>query len=299
MNRKTLCGWMVICAAVGVTAGACSSSPETPLSPTGVLETATFANPDGSTVKVGAPSGLLPNGGSIDTRRPELSFNNATGRFQQVGYAYDIEIQNAAGTVVYERTIGESAGTSRHTLEADLTYADTYWWRARARLGVQVGPWSGFAQFRTPDPPPPPVTNPTPTPGGGLPFPVPAACGPGGPGNRISCVTAIAALSAEWDLCARGVGVGCHRFTRQVVFALRQSDPGWAMIQAAPGGHACNCSGCGPSDGTMYREDTTVYNGRDVFDMIFGAGGPTPSLGWSFVGAPRNVDAPGNAPLCQ
>ncbi len=34
----------------------------------------------------------------------------------------------------------------------------------------------------------------------------------------------------------------------------------------------------------MFREDTTVYAGRNVYDMIVGAGGPTPSLNWSFVG---------------
>jgi hypothetical protein len=174
------------------------------------------------------------------------------------------------------------------------------WWRVRGRLGVQTGPWADFAQIRTPDPPAPPPPPP-PTPGGGpgqLPFPVPAECGPGGPGNRLPCVLAVAAQSAEWALCARGVGVGCHRFTRQVVFALLQSDPNWKMIQAAPGGQSCNCTGCGPSDGTMFREDTTVYGGNSVYDMISGAGGPTPGLVWSGVGPPRPGDLPRDAPLC-
>jgi len=111
-------------------------------------------------------------------------------------------------------------------------------------------------------------------------------------------VLAVAALSDEWARCARGIGINCHRFSRQVVYALAQSDPNYKMIQAAPGGNACNCSACGPSDGTMFREDTTVYNGNQVFDMIGGAGGPTPSLGWSGVGAPRPGDIPNNAPLC-
>jgi hypothetical protein len=111
-------------------------------------------------------------------------------------------------------------------------------------------------------------------------------------------VLAVASQSLEWQGCAAGSGTRCHRFSRQVVYALAQSDPNWQMIQAAPGGHACNCNFCGPSDGTMFREDTTVYGGTQVFDMIVGAGGPTPSLGWSFVGAPRNVDGPANAPLC-
>jgi hypothetical protein len=295
MKRKTLCAWVAIGA---LAASSCSTTPETPMSPSSVAESVTFLNPDGSTIKAEKPSGLSPNGGVLNTRRPTLSFNNATGRFQTIGFAYELEIQNANGANVYERVIGEGGGTTQHTLDTELSFSDTFWWRVRARLGDQVGPWSDFAQFRTPDPPPP-VTTPPPTTGGGLPFPVPAECGPFGTGNRFACAAAVASQSAEWNRCARGDGVGCHRFTRQVAFALSQSDPNWQMIQAAPGGHACNCSGCGPSDGTMFREDTVVYAGREVFDMIVGAGGPSPSLSWSGVGAPRNVDRPGNAPVCQ
>jgi hypothetical protein len=125
---------------------------------------------------------------------------------------------------------------------------------------------------------------------------VPASCLAG---NGAACSFEIAGVSAEWARCRAGDGTGCHRFTRQVVYALSLGDPNWMMIQAAPGGHACNCSGCGPSDGTMFREDTTVYGGRDVYDMIVGAGGPAPGLSWNFVGAPRNVDVPNSAPLCQ
>ena len=112
-------------------------------------------------------------------------------------------------------------------------------------------------------------------------------------------MAAVAALSDEWAACARGINVGCHRFSRQVAAALASFDTGWQMIQAAPGGQACNCSACGPSDGTMFREDTVIYGGRDVYDMIVGAGGPSPGLNWSFVGPPRNVDVPNNAPVCR
>jgi hypothetical protein len=127
---------------------------------------------------------------------------------------------------------------------------------------------------------------------------VPAECVNVNPNNGFPCAAAVAALSFEWGRCASGDGVGCHRFTRQVAYALRQSDPNWAMITAAPGGHACNCFVCGPSDGTMFREDTVVYAGQFVYDMIVGAGGPTPSLNWSFVGPPRNVDFPGVPEVC-
>ncbi len=83
-----------------------------------------------------------------------------------------------------------------------------------------------------------------------------------------------------------------------MVFALNASDPNWKMITAAPGGNACNCNFCGPSDGTMFREDTTVYGGNTVFDMIVGAGGPTPSLNFSLVPGPRAGDIPADAPIC-
>jgi hypothetical protein len=268
-------------------------------SPTAATPAGTAVNADGSNMKVTAPKDLGPNGVVVGLR-PTLSFTNATGKYTGVGMAYEIELLNAAGAVVYSPVIGESPGSSSNTVDRDLAYAETYRFRARARLGpTDVGPWSDYASFRTIDPPPPPTAPTTPPTGtGALPFPVPAACNVPGGGNGFPCVAAVAALSQEWALCASGVGVGCHRFSRQVVNALASFDPGWQMITAAPGGHACNCSGCGPSDGTMFREDTTVYRGGSVFDMIVGAGGPAPGLNWSFVGAPRPGDIPALPPVC-
>ncbi len=71
------------------------------------------------------------------------------------------------------------------------------------------------------------------------------------------------------------------------------------MIMAARGGHACTCSSCGASDGSMFREDTAVYGGNRVFDMVAGAGGPSPSLYWNEVPGPRAGDTPAEAPVCR
>jgi len=290
MTRKRLYSAVLACALMA----SCSSSPGTPSSPSGATPTTSALNPDGSSLKVTPPAGLSPNGSVTDSRRPTLSFNASSGRFTTVsGVVYELEVLNANNTTAYTRN--NVPGTA-HALESDLTYADNYTWRVRARVGTDVGPWSGIASFRTPDPPgppPPPVAS-----GGQLPFPIPAACGPGDPNNRFACAAAVAALSAEWNGCAAGSGTRCHRFTRQVVFALAASDPEWKMIQAAPGGNGCNCNQCGPSDGTWFREDTTVYGGNRVFDMVIGAGGPTPSLTWSAVPGPRPGDIPTFAPLC-
>jgi len=299
MHRKTsLFVWPLVCVLTGAS---CSGTPQTMVSPSATPGATAFDTAGTLNVKIGAPTGLSPNGATLDTRRPTLSFINPTLRFAGTGVPlrYEIEVQGEAGNVIYSTVVDQSPGTTSHTPPTDAPFATTLWWRARALVTDQGGPWSDFAQFRTPDPPPPPgPPAPIPVPGGGLPFPVPAACGPFGPDNRFACAAAVAALSIEWQGCAGGRGVSCHRFSRQVVFALAQSDSNWKMIVAAPGGNACNCSGCGPSDGTMFREDTTVYGGNRVFDMIVGAGGPTPSLTWSPVPGPRPGDLPNDAPLC-
>ena len=294
MQRNTKLAWLAVCV---LAASACANSPESMTSPTGVAATATFANADGSTVKASEPRDLGPNGVTVATLRPQLSWTNATGVYTTVGYAYEIEVLNSSGAGVYTRVVGESPGSSSHTLESDLEYSNDYQFHVRARLGPQAGPWSGLARFRTYDRPgaAPPTAGGGTGPAGSLGFPVPASCLAG---NGANCVSDIASQSQEWARCRGGDGIGCHRFSRQVVYSLSQGDPNWRMIQAAPGGHACNCNSCGPSDGTMFREDTTVYGGSQVYDMVVGAGGPSPSLNWSFVGAPRNVDSPATAPLC-
>jgi hypothetical protein len=305
MHRKTLLAWPVV---YGLMVVGCANTPQTPLSPSAATPADAFVNADGSTAKVSGPTGLRPHDVTLDTRRPTFSFENArTPAITGVAFDYEIEVQNEAGDVVYSRTFrGTSSGRSEHTVDTDFEYETNLWWRTRARLSSDtLGPFSDWATVRTPNrppppPPPAPITPPTVTGGGVLPFPVPAACGAFGPDNGLGCAAAIAAVSINWQGCLRGAGVFCHRFTREVIYALSQSDPNWKAILAAPGGHACHCGGCGPSNGvTMFREDTAVYAGSRVYDMIVGAGGPSPSLNWSLVPGPRSGDFPADAPVCQ
>jgi hypothetical protein len=290
MSRKTkFSGLGALCALT--TALACSGSPQMPLSPSAALRTDSALNPDGSSLKISAPTGLSPSGDeTLDTRRPTLRFNPAVARFVSSvpGLQYEIEGRDAAGALIYSETI---SGTSLD-LTSDLAFETNFQWRVRARLGADTGPWSTMAGFRTPNRPPTGGGG-----GGGGPVrgPIPEQCRSGG----FACAAAVAAQSAEWPLCLAGIGVGCHRFTRQVANALAFYDQNWTNIMAQPGGHACDCNGCGPSNGAMFREDTVVYGGREVFDMIVGAGGPSPSLNWSGVGGLRPGDLPILAPLCQ
>jgi hypothetical protein len=269
-------------------------------------------------VTIEPPTPLEPLG-AIATNRPNFVVRNG-------------KISGPAGAVVYRFEIGTSTdqppaavvtvspgsnGTTTMTL-GDLPYSRTLFWRVWATDGTTQSPYSSIVSFITPSPPPPPpapppppTPTPTPTPppspgggstppvqGGPLPFAIPGACSGAG-ADGFACANAVAAVSSEWARCAGGDGVACHRFTRQVVYALSRSDPNWRMIMASPGGHACNCSGCGPSDGTMFREDTAVYGGNRVFDMVAGAGGPRPSLYWNEVPGPRPGDTPAEAPVCR
>lgn len=284
MQSKTSLAWAVVCA---LALSACSETPDTMVSPSAVSIESTAVNPDGSTLKVGAPSNLTPiNAVQIDTVRPTLTFTNATGVFAPVGLAYEVQVQNANGGVVYERIIGESQGSSAHTLETDLTHADNFWWRVRGRLGDRVGPWSGYAEFRTPDPPPPPA--PAVAEGGSLPFFVPPVCTAG---DGAACVVAMTEFSPWWGACRAGSGVNCHRFTRSVAAALATGDPRWGLITKNPGEQQCTWNWCGPGGGEGYGEDVVAYSTGGGnwfgFDVVGGAGAPGANAGWSRLSSRR------------
>jgi len=289
MQRKTMLAWPVVCA---LAIAACSGAPQTLLSPTGVSPDSSAVNPDGSTLKATAPRDLGPsNGAVVNTLRPTLSFTNPAGRYATVGFAYDIEVQNASGTVVYQRTIGESGTSSSHALDTELTYSDNFWWRSRARLGNEVGPWADFAQFRTLDRPapvgPPPTTPST----GGLPFAVPDVCRAG---NGAACVSVMTGVSPWWPDCRGGSGTGCHRFARSVAAAMATGDSNWGLISKNPGEQQCTWNGCGSGSGNGYGEDVVAYHtggGNWIgYDIVGGAGAPGASANWSQLTSRR----PGN-----
>jgi hypothetical protein len=254
-------------------------------------------------VTIEAPTPMEPSG-NLNTNRPDFKARNGrvSGPAGNVVYRFEIATSPDPSSIVAVVTAPpDPSGVTTISL-GSLPYDRTLYWRVWATDGTTQSPFSGVLSFKTPAAPAPPPAPPTPqppspgNPGSGGPSPVPSVCAGGDP---FACVSAVAAQSAEWARCASGSGVGCHRFTRQVVYALSRSDPNWKLIMAAPGGHACNCSSCGPSDGSMFREDTAVYAGSRVFDMIVGAGGPSPSLTWNQVPGPRPGDIPADAPVCN
>jgi hypothetical protein len=281
MQRTTKFALSLVCV---LTAAGCSGGAETMLSPSAIPIGSAMANADGSTIKVDPPRDLSPNGSRVDSRRPTLSFTNPTDHFTDVQQQYEIEVQNAAGDVVYTGQATESGGTTSYTLSRDLAGGTTYWWRARVRIGDQTGPWSeGFATFDTPSGPVSAAPGPN-VPTGNLPFPVPAECGPFGPGDRTACVIAMTAVSPWWAACAAGSGTNCHRFTRTVALALATHDPRWGLLTKNPGEQQCTWNACGPGNGSGYGEDVVVHlDGGTLrgWDIVSGAGAPGARAGWS------------------
>jgi hypothetical protein len=246
-----------------------------------------------TTIVVGG-TGTIPGCGAIGA--PTVTVSTA-------GMTVNVAWTPVAGAIGYRLQVGTAPGATQFQQDfgagqtgfgAPIPFIGTFYLRVIAANACGALAPSGEQSFTVGAATPGPA--PGPTPGSGLPFPIPAACAAG---DGYGCASAMAPLSTEWGLCRSGNGVGCQRFTRQVVYALSRTDPNWKMIRAAPGGHACSCSSCGPSDGNMFREDTTVYGGNRVFDLIIGAGGPSPSLWWNEVPGPRAGDLPADAPVCR
>lgn len=143
--------------------GACAQSPQSPVSPS-PADGATSANPDGSTLKVSAPTIVSPRGGvQVDSRRPVLTFTNSTGRFANVAFQYRLEAFDGGGTLLESRVLAQgTGGQTTWTPDGDLPFGTVYAWRVRAELEGLVGPWSTTENFRTP-------AQPVVTPTGGAP----------------------------------------------------------------------------------------------------------------------------------
>lgn len=138
-----------------VLTAACAGETGSPLSPSAAADGAAAANPDGSRLKVTAPAIVSPRGGTqIATRRPELVFTHAVGRFVAVVPQYRIEAFDAAGTLLLAQVVNQgSGGQTSWAYTSDLPFNTTFSWRVRAELDGQAGPWSTTESFRTPPAP--------------------------------------------------------------------------------------------------------------------------------------------------
>jgi len=138
-----------------VTVAACSGTPGTPLSPSAATGGSLGANPDGSTLKIGAPTLNAPiNGEVLANRRPRFSMTNAEAPHIGAvlgGVSYRLQLLTGdSSTIIAEHVVVQEDG-EQTTYEAttDVASGTDFGWRARAELDGAVGPWSPVVFFRT------------------------------------------------------------------------------------------------------------------------------------------------------
>ena len=274
----------VALAALAVSA-ACSKSPATPSAPSAApAGSIGAAAADGSTLKFNSPALISPvDGARAEDRRPTLVWANAQAKYGDIGVAYDIQVETATA-VVYDMTVGQTADFGAHIIPFDLEFDTLYYWRVRSRVNTEFGPWSNYAEFRSPARP---VFVPGPsTPGG------PAQCSaplsPMEPGqtrkarpNDSNIVRGVAnAYPGALAGSCQEHG-GSWEFMDRTIDALRAKDGRY--------GYNCKRGNCNdPSldvasyfwgNHDQFEGSSQVY----IFDLIGGHCGPNPTVTWGDV----------------
>ncbi len=135
---------LVSIAVLGTTI-ACGASPN-PTSPASTSLASGDAGPSGETLKIGAPTPTSPIGGiQLQSTTVVLNFTAAAGSFATFTPSYEIELRNAAGTVIANPTIT----TTSYTVTANLALDSNHTWRVRAVYQGKVGPWSTTVAFKS------------------------------------------------------------------------------------------------------------------------------------------------------
>lgn len=279
--RAARIGLALLCACVTLACG--NNSEKNLLSPTAPSGGQAGAAADGSTLKASIPAPASPKDGvRVDTRRPALTFANATGTFAPGTFTYRIELfegTQPAGTFTLPQA---SAAQSAFTPDADLKYDTAYRWRVRAELNGAFTAYSPAVEFRTPL---------APIGGGGG-----SVGGAVGANRSISFSEAFSIILAVHNGERWNLGSGTSRESR-VDFLWRAvgiihyghpgfnpqgGDPDWCVKDAG--------SGRPPSDDVLVRCST-----REAWDLIGVAG----ANGYSFhtdylgrLGSDQNVYAP-------
>jgi hypothetical protein len=274
----------------------CTGTPMSPTAPTAAVGGTTAANDDGSTLKVTAPGLVSPfDSERIEGRRPTLIWTNSTGKHTPIGFFYEIEIQNAASQVAYSVSVGETANSGSHTIDADLAFDTPYGWRIRAGLESQRGPWSVWGNFRTALAPVVVTTPTTPT--------TPTATNNGtiGPARSMSFNEVYNILKGIHDGMRVNLGSRSSRdyrvaFVFGAVAAVHYGHPRWNA--AGPDTDWCVKDAGGgrpPSDDVVVRCST-----REAWDLISSAGADGYNWHQDFLGrlpSGQNVYAPGRNSL--
>ena len=273
-----------ICLGVLAISASCSQSSEGPTAPSAAIGgSAAAGGPNGETLKFNPPALVSPvDRTKAEDRRPTLVWANAQSKYGGIGVAYDLEVETST-TRVYEQTVGESENFGAHLLPFDLEYDTLYFWRVRARIGNDVGPWSNYAEFMSPSRPT--ATLPS-FAGGGSTCAAPLS--PMGAGeirkprpNHSSVLRGLVAANpgliesscqehgGSWEFLDRSVDTLRAIDGRYGYNAKRgnMNDPSVDVVSYFWGNH------------DQFQGSSQVY----IFDVIGGHCGPFPSIAWNDV----------------
>lgn len=267
---------------LAVSIAGCSAMPQSPTAPSAVAGAGAALGADNSTLKVTPPAIVSPiDGVNVDSRTPTLVWANSNGNYGSVGLAYEIEVSSPT-EIVYRQVVGETPNTGSHQVIADLAQNVVHSWRIRAALGNMIGPWSIWADFKTPAP----VVAAAPPSGGGGPGPD-AFRTPDPPGGqrlpRVNQQGLVQRIANQNPAALRNSCQehgGSWLFMDLAVDALQATDLRWGYN--AKRGNMNDTSldaisyhwGAGPSEG-----NSQVY----IIDIIGGHCGSNPTVGWGDV----------------
>jgi len=152
MRRAVKFGAAVVCTLSFATV-ACSKKTATPASPSASNQVAAEANADGSTLKAAAPTPQSPaNGARLEGFDPvRLTVGNSAASYlPNTPLSYRFELSRVGGPLVESAVEAGGAGTTSHTVTADLEGEVTYQWRCRPEFQGTAGPWSALQTFVSP-----------------------------------------------------------------------------------------------------------------------------------------------------
>jgi len=252
-----------------VLAAACSQSPQSPVSPS-VAAGSSEANPDGSLLKVTAPTLLSPEDGAVtEGVRPTVTFRNSTGRFASVALGYRVQVFDGAGNSIAEIQIAQDpSGQTSLVAEADLGNDLEYRWRVRAEFQGEAGPWSPTWSFKTP----PRVTI------GQL----GGAVGPPrniGIGEAVDIIRAIYA-GGRYYIASGATRTQMNIYLENAVAAIHYGHGKWN-----PRGPDSNwCIKDGGAGRPQSDDVIALCSSRDAWDLVGGIGGPNPVWVTTYLG---------------
>jgi hypothetical protein len=209
------------------------------------------------------PALLSPiNNEPVSSRRPVLRIRNSqhNGAVGTVTYFFIVSRDQAFTQIVATGLLPEGGGETAYTVDRDLDYSATHFWRVRASDGETTTD-SGVQTFQTPAAPAP---APTPTP--------PPAPAPGGPCNSTSPQATVNCERAKYGHMSSGQMV---EFLKSTARSLNRNGIGGGPFGILRKGSGSNCHG--------YSCDIICSgqgNGQAQWDVLGDAdGAQTPAWG--------------------